>query len=114
MYFSIYVILQSVLGQPLAEMSSRSRKIMFLVSQVRTVRRADNLAAICLLLTVNRLSRQYGVLNISQPYSLNGPLRGQLYFFSYFLGLCDTEIVSFVLTEVLCLNSGGSVLMQER
>jgi hypothetical protein len=35
------------LTQPLTEMSTKSRKIMFLESKVRPVRRADNLAAIC-------------------------------------------------------------------
>jgi hypothetical protein len=33
--------------QPLTEMSTRSRKIMFLASEVLLVCRADNLAAIC-------------------------------------------------------------------
>jgi hypothetical protein len=33
--------------QPLAEMSTRSRKIMFMASKMRSVRRADNLTAIC-------------------------------------------------------------------
>jgi hypothetical protein len=33
--------------QPLAEMSIRSKKVMFLGSKVRPVRRADNLAAVC-------------------------------------------------------------------
>jgi hypothetical protein len=33
--------------QPLREMSTRSRKMMFLRSRARPVRRADNLAAFC-------------------------------------------------------------------
>jgi hypothetical protein len=33
--------------QPLTEMSTRGRKIMFLGNKVRPVLRADNLAAIC-------------------------------------------------------------------
>jgi hypothetical protein len=33
--------------QPLTEMSTRSRKIIFLESRARPVRRADNLTAIC-------------------------------------------------------------------
>jgi hypothetical protein len=50
--FSIYLILSAALGpevytQPLTEMSTRSRKIMFLGSKERPVRRADNLTAIC-------------------------------------------------------------------
>jgi hypothetical protein len=49
---SINLILPAALGlgfsQPLTGMSTRSRKIiMFLGSKVRTMRRADNLAAIC-------------------------------------------------------------------
>jgi hypothetical protein len=35
------------LTQPLTEMSTRSRKIMFVGSRARAVRGADNLAAIC-------------------------------------------------------------------
>jgi hypothetical protein len=48
-FFSIYVILPAALGftRPLTEMSSRSRKIMFLESKVRPVRMADKLTAIC-------------------------------------------------------------------
>jgi hypothetical protein len=42
--FSIYLIL---LTQPLTEMSTRNRKIMFLGIKVRPMRRADNLATIC-------------------------------------------------------------------
>jgi hypothetical protein len=33
--------------QPLTEMSTRSRKIIFLGSKVRRLRKADNLTAIC-------------------------------------------------------------------
>jgi hypothetical protein len=35
------------LSEPLTEMSTRSRKIMFLGSRARPVRRADSLIAIC-------------------------------------------------------------------
>jgi hypothetical protein len=50
-YFSIYLILPVALGpgvytQPLTEMSTRSRKIMFLESRALSVRKADNLIAI--------------------------------------------------------------------
>jgi hypothetical protein len=51
--------------QPLKEMSSRNREIMFLGSKVRRVRRADS-----------RLSRQCGILNISQTYRPPMPLTG--------------------------------------
>jgi hypothetical protein len=50
-FFPIYLILSAALGpgvtQPLTEISTRNRKIMFLGSRARPVRRADNLGAIC-------------------------------------------------------------------
>jgi hypothetical protein len=48
-FFPIYVILPAALGftQPLIEMSTRIRKIMFLVSRARSVLRTDDLTAIC-------------------------------------------------------------------
>jgi hypothetical protein len=51
-FFSICLIRPAALGeggftQPLTEMSTRSRKIMFLGSRARPVRRADNLTSIC-------------------------------------------------------------------
>jgi hypothetical protein len=52
---------------------------MFQVSRTRPVRSADNLTAVC------RLSRQCGILNISQPYRPLYPFTGMLYFL-YFLG----------------------------
>jgi hypothetical protein len=49
--FSIYLILQAILGPEVYpasnRMSTRSRKIMFLGSRARPVRRADKLTAIC-------------------------------------------------------------------
>jgi hypothetical protein len=51
-------------GVYLTEMSTRNIKIiMFLESNVRPVRRADNLTANC-----EPMSRQCGILNISQSY----------------------------------------------
>jgi hypothetical protein len=49
--FQLTLMLPAALGpgvsQPLTEMSTRSRKIMFLGSKVRPVRRADNFTANC-------------------------------------------------------------------
>jgi hypothetical protein len=48
--FSIYLMLPVVLGRGVhsaTEISTRSRYIMILGSKVRSVRRTDNLAAIC-------------------------------------------------------------------
>jgi hypothetical protein len=48
--FSIYLILPAAMAlgfiQPLTEMSTRSRKIMFVGSKARPVRRVDNLTDI--------------------------------------------------------------------
>jgi hypothetical protein len=53
---------------------------MFLGSKVRLVRRADNL--------MSRLSRQCGILNISQPYRPPRPVTGiasVYFFFKYYI-----------------------------
>jgi hypothetical protein len=61
--------------QSLTEMSTgNNKKIMFLGSKVRLVRGADNPTAI-----LSRLSRQYGILNISQLYRSPRPVKG-IYF----------------------------------
>jgi hypothetical protein len=62
--------------QPRTEMSTRSRKIMFLGSKAWMMRRADNLP-------VSRFSRQCGILNISQPYRLPQPVMGIALLFLY-------------------------------
>jgi hypothetical protein len=47
-FFSLYLILQVALGPGvLTEMSTGSRKIMFLGRRARSVLRADKFAAIC-------------------------------------------------------------------
>jgi hypothetical protein len=78
-------------SQPLTEMSTRDRKIMLLGSNVRPVRRADNLTAIC------------GILNISQPYRTLRPFTGITLIFIYYLihyfGLCITWIIHKQLRE---------------
>jgi hypothetical protein len=52
-------------SQPLTEINTRNRKLMFLGSKVTI-----------LLPSVSRLSRQCGILNISQPYRPPGPDTG--------------------------------------
>jgi hypothetical protein len=54
--------------QPLTEISTRNRRIMFLESRARRVRGVDNLAAIC-----QPIIKQYGI-NLSQPYRLARPV----------------------------------------
>jgi hypothetical protein len=51
-------------------MSTRNKEIIFLGSKAGPVRRADNLTS------VSRLSRQCGILNISQPYRPPRPVTG--------------------------------------
>jgi hypothetical protein len=74
--------------QPLTEMSTRSRKIMFLGSIARPVRRADNLTAIC------ELSRHCGILNISQRYRPPRPVAGTALTAKYMLHLELFQTVS--------------------
>jgi hypothetical protein len=64
--FSIYLILPAVgFTQPLTEMSTRSRKIMFLYLGIE---RGWCLGLTVLPPCVSRFSRQCGILNISQTY----------------------------------------------
>jgi hypothetical protein len=57
--------------QPPTEMSTRSRKIMFLGRRVRAV-----VGLITLPPSVSRLSRQCEILNISQSYTTPLPVTG--------------------------------------
>jgi hypothetical protein len=60
-----------VLTQPVTEMSTRIKRIMFLGSKVLSVHRADNLAP-----SVSRLFKRCGILNISEPYRPPWPVTG--------------------------------------
>jgi hypothetical protein len=57
--------------QPLTDMSTRSREIMFLGSRALSARKADNLTAIC-----EQMSKQCEILNISQTYEPPRPVMG--------------------------------------
>jgi hypothetical protein len=74
-FFSIYLILPAALGlgftQLLKEMSTRSRRKMFLGSRARPVRRADNLTAMC---EPNCLDN-VGPLTSHNPIDLHGLLQ---------------------------------------
>jgi hypothetical protein len=76
-FFLIYLILPlhqaPRFTQPLTEMSTKTRKIMFLRSRARPVRRADNITTVP---SVSRLSIQCGILNISQTYTHPRPVMG--------------------------------------
>jgi hypothetical protein len=61
--------------QPLAEVSTRNRKIMSLWSRARPVRKADNITALCLDCLDN-----VGSLTSHNPRGLHGLLWGELYF----------------------------------
>jgi hypothetical protein len=52
---------------------------MFLESKMWRVRMADKLTTIC----VTRLSRQCGILNISQPYRSPRPVTGIVFLFYF-------------------------------
>jgi hypothetical protein len=66
---SMYLIFPATLGpgvtQPLTEMSARNRKEMSLGSRARAARKARLTTS---PLSLSLLSRQCGILNISQPY----------------------------------------------
>jgi hypothetical protein len=53
-FLSVYLILPAALGlrfvEPLTELSTRSREIVFLGAEARPTGKADNLAAVCELI----------------------------------------------------------------
>jgi hypothetical protein len=94
--FSMYLRPHWALGftQPLTEMSTRSSKIMFLGSKVWPARRADYLTAIC-----DRLSRQCGILNVSQPCRRPRAVTMiALYFFLLLMRL--NQIINWIMVRI--------------
>jgi hypothetical protein len=81
---------------------------MFLRSKVRRVRRVDNLTA-----SMSRLSRQCGILNISQPYRPPRPVLGiaLLYFFLPYISLLYFYI--FTLTFYISLLHFANIFLND-
>jgi hypothetical protein len=91
--------------QPIIEMRTRSIKIiMFLGSKVRRVRRTDN-----------RLSKQCGILNISQPYRPPKPITeiSLLFTWLYNCNLSDDvkSLINFTKSISVILNRFPSSLI---
>jgi hypothetical protein len=78
---SIYLILPAKQGftQSLIEMSTRSRKIIFMGRRARPACKDDNLTAF------SELFRQCGISNISQPCRSPWPVMGPAIFFLHLL-----------------------------
>jgi hypothetical protein len=102
---SIYLTLPAAYAQdftqPLTEMRTWSRKVIFLGSRALPVRKTENLTAVFEL-----ISRQYGILNISQPYRPPQPVTGValasfppsgflLFFFSFTLSVTFSFLLQF-------------------
>jgi hypothetical protein len=85
--------------QPLTEMNTTTRKIMFLGNKARAMLRVDNSPP-----SVIRLSRQCGILNLSQPYRPPRPVT-RIFFFILYGSSISMYVFNF---EMLWEELGGN------